>query len=200
MKRTALVALVVGSLLAACGGVPELPGAASPGASSAATSTSPAAGASPTAASAVASASPAANASLAASASAAPSVAASPAAEAPPRPDAPLTGTVWQWQKSAGGDESTTVGKPQLYTIEFRDDRTIGIRSDCNSAGGTYTLDGQRFRIFVGPQTMVACPNGSLSDKFLAALPAVDSYTLEAGTLELALETDGGVMSFVPAP
>lgn len=203
MKRTALVCVVVGSLLAACASVPEIPGSASTGGSLS--------GASP-AASAAAGASAAASPDVVASASAAapspassaaPSLAAAPSADAigKPDPNAPLTGTVWQWlQIESTVDAATMVSKPNLYTIEFRDDSTIGIRSDCNSAGGTYKTDGSTFNIFVGPQTTAACPDGSLSADFLRELPSVQSFVLDNGTLKLAPTSDGGIMSFVPAP
>lgn len=186
MRRAALVGLAVGMLLAACGGVPEVPGASS------AASPQPAA-------SAPASASVATSA--AAGASAAASTAAGASTDARPVGDVPLRGTVWQWQATAGADGATNpVSKPSLYTVEFRDDGTIGVRADCNSAGGTHSSDGQNLSIFIGPQTEVACPTGSLSDVFLRDLAKVGGYRLQGGTLDLALQTEGGTMSFVPAP
>ena len=198
MKRLALVCVVVGSLLAACAGVPELPGTASSNvAEPSVAASTPAAGASPAAQSAAASA-PAASVPPA-SASAAAS--ASPEAIGRPDPNAPLTGTVWQWLQTENTTAAATkVTRPSVYTIEFRDDQTIGIRSDCNSAGGTFKMDGATFYIYIGPQTTAACPDGSLSAVFLRELPSINSYVMDNGTLRLAPTTDGGIMSFVPAP
>jgi hypothetical protein len=46
--------------------------------------------------------------------------------------------------------------------------------------------------------TLMACPPGSLSDKYIEYLNNVVSHVFEDGNLFLALKFDSGIMKFTP--
>lgn len=111
---------------------------------------------------------------------------------------AELSGTTWQWEKSIyEGDLVVSTNDPSLYTITFNDDGSVAVQLDCNSGGGSYTVDGAN--LTVGPlrSTRMACPEGSQDGVFAEDLAAVVSYTFADGNLHLTLSTDG-VMEFSP--
>ncbi len=135
----------------------------------------------------------------------APSAAATVATETPAAAEAPapkLTGTVWQWEKFidvATGKNNLDVNSPELYTVTFEEGGSVAMRADCNRAAGTYTVDGAKLTVAVGPITLAACSARSLSDMFLIDLTSATSLTLADGKLNLDLMADGGRMVFRPA-
>jgi len=122
------------------------------------------------------------------------------AACAPLPPPVPVTATpsnaitdiVWQWTsvttKPTG--ETTTVAKPQDYTITFRTDGTLSGKADCNNFTGTYS-QASGFSITIGATTMAACAEGSLGQQYLELLSAVVAGGPD-GQGNLALENAGG--------
>jgi heat shock protein HslJ len=87
---------------------------------------------------------------------------------------------------------------PESYTIEFNGDDTYEGMADCNSIAGAYsTGDDGTLTIEQGPSTLVACPEGSLGDVFIASLSQAASYSIEGSTLTLTLTT-GATMEFIP--
>jgi hypothetical protein len=48
--------------------------------------------------------------------------------------------------------------------------------------------------------TRALCPPGSLSDRYLAHLARVASWTVRDGRLHLATRADGAILEFQPAP
>ena len=87
-------------------------------------------------------------------------------------------------------NETTTVAKPQNYTITFRDDGTLSGKADCNNFTGTYSQEGG-FTITLGATTMAACGEGSLDQQYLELLSAVVAGGPD-GQGNLALENAGG--------
>ena len=89
-------------------------------------------------------------------------------------PSNTITDIVWQWtsvtNKPTG--ETTTVAKPQDYTITFRTDGTLSGKADCNTFTGTYS-QASGFSITIGATTMAACAEGSLGQQYLELLSAV---------------------------
>ena len=85
-----------------------------------------------------------------------------------------ITDIVWQWTSVSNQTtkETTTVAKPQDYTITFRDDGTLSGKADCNDFTGTYSQAGG-FTIKLGATTMAACGEGSLDQQYLELLSAV---------------------------
>jgi hypothetical protein len=74
----------------------------------------------------------------------------------------------------------------------------VSIKADCNNAGGSYTGDGSRLTIQIGPMTMAACPPESRSDQFVQLLGGAAIYFFEEDNLYIDLMADGGTMAFAP--
>jgi hypothetical protein len=74
----------------------------------------------------------------------------------------------------------------------------VDIKADCNNAKGTYTTDGSKISIVVGPMTLAACPPGSRSDEFIKHLGFAAISFFQDGDLFIDLMADGGTMQFSP--
>jgi heat shock protein HslJ len=110
-----------------------------------------------------------------------------------------LVGPVWQWEQTLMNNGDRFIpDNPGNYTVQFLPDGTVAVQADCNQVGGSYTLDGSRITIELGPSTMAACPEGSLSDQFLANLSAANIYFFNEGNLFIDLMFDSGTMRFSP--
>jgi heat shock protein HslJ len=108
-----------------------------------------------------------------------------------------LTGVVWQWEEFQSSDETVVKPEnPEAYTLQFLEDGKLTIQADCNQVMGTYTVDGSSLTIEALAMTRMACPPGSLSDKYIEYLNNVVSYTFQDGDLYLALKMDAGIMKF----
>jgi len=85
------------------------------------------------------------------------------------------------------------------YTITFTDATNAQIKADCNSVGATYTTAANNaITITLGPSTLVACPQGSMADQFLAGLTNASTYAISGSDLTLTLK-DEGTLQFVAA-
>ena len=74
------------------------------------------------------------------------------------------------------------------YTITFNDDGTWDGQADCNQVSGTYTIEGQAIlTIALGPSTMAACAEDSLSDRYLEALVTTTTYSIAENQMTLTL-------------
>ena len=108
-----------------------------------------------------------------------------------------LTGKNWQWSASTttAPVSLSVVPTPEDYTIEFKSDGTFAAKADCNQVAGSYTTgDGGAMTITPGPSTLVACPEESLADLYMAGLAATESYAITEG--QLVLTTSDGTMTF----
>ena len=82
------------------------------------------------------------------------------------------------------------------YTIEFKSDGTFSAKADCNTTSGTYTTTSSGgLTIAPGPTTLVACPEGSLSPQYIAALGNAASYAVANSQLTITLK-DGGTLVY----
>jgi heat shock protein HslJ len=127
---------------------------------------------------------------------AAPAASAAPSASATPE----LTGPAWQWLQTQSGDGTLLViHAPERYTVQFVPDGTVAVQADCNSGSGTYTAEGSSLRIAVKTLTQMACPPGSLSEKFVASLNAAGTYVFADGNLFINMQMDSGDMKFAAA-
>ena len=108
------------------------------------------------------------------------------------------TGHVWAWQATTGADP-LQIDPSVAYTVEFREDGGYLIQADCNSARGGYSIDGTTLSMRPGPMTLSACPEGSLSARFLDLISKVNAFERTEDLLTLQL-SDGGTMDFVPLP
>lgn len=96
---------------------------------------------------------------------------------------------VWQWTSVTDPNGVTTpVENPENYYLVLLDDSTYAFRADCNNGAGSYTLSGSSLILAPGPITLAACPEGSLSDQFVAYLGAITGYSFDDnGNLVLTL-------------
>ena len=75
------------------------------------------------------------------------------------------------------------------YTLTFNDDGTFDAKADCNQVSGTYTIvDKSVLTMTVGPSTLAACPEGSLSDEYVQLLGDVKTYSIAGDQMTLTLE------------
>ncbi len=109
-----------------------------------------------------------------------------------------IVGVLWKWVKFLGSDDTTVVvDDPDKYTLELLPDGQLRIQADCNSASGTYTLDGAGgLTLELGPTTLAECEPGSLYDEYLEMLGWVRTYVLEGDQLVLNMMADGGDLFF----
>ena len=128
--------------------------------------------------------------------------------EALPEPTPPaglapaIIGAPWQWVATLYNNDTKAVPEnPENYLLELLPEGQITVRADCNTATGTYTLDGDQLSINVTASTMMACPPGSLADQFIEGLNAAQSYMMDGEDLIIVLKLDTGSMRLkVPEP
>ncbi|MFQ4139879.1 META domain-containing protein [Nodosilinea sp. PGN35] len=114
----------------------------------------------------------------------------------------PLTGSVWELQQIQMNDDTLlTANPPQNYTAEFAKDGQVFVRADCNRAIGQFTEfpDG-RIAITLGPTTLAACPEGSISSQFLQAMNDANIYFFQNNDLFIDLKLGSGTMQFSGTP
>jgi heat shock protein HslJ len=111
-----------------------------------------------------------------------------------------LTGKTWQLTaltKRVAGNQGVVPEADQAnYTIEFKSDGNYQAKADCNQTSGTYTTtsDGG-LTIEPGPTTLVACPEGSLSEQYIQSLTIASSYAIVDGKLTITLK-DGWTLEY----
>ena len=107
-----------------------------------------------------------------------------------------LSGKTWQLtaltHRVAGGFGGVPEAEQANYTIEFKSDGNYQAKADCNQVSGAYTTtaDGG-LTIELGPTTLVACPEGSLSDQYIQALGNASSYAIADSLLTITLKDEG---------
>jgi heat shock protein HslJ len=112
-----------------------------------------------------------------------------------------LQGVTWQWQGSLYNDDSEAApDDPSRYTIEFADDGTAAIQADCNSIGAEYEANDGELSVVLGPSTLVACEEDSLSQRFMLDLEGAAGYFFDdEGLLRIDIKFDTGTMTLAPA-
>lgn len=112
-----------------------------------------------------------------------------------------ITQGLWLWQRTEMSDDSiVTAPDPSAYTVTFTADGRLTVQADCNRAVGTYTRQGAQLTLRLGPTTLAACPQGSLSSRFLRDLGDVVTFVFDGPQLALNLKVDGGNMIFAAQP
>jgi heat shock protein HslJ len=108
----------------------------------------------------------------------------------------------WEWTSAQiSGNEEQPVDNPTSYAVFYSEDGTFQFQADCNSGGGSYTVDGGfngSLLMQAGPMTLAACPPESRSDEYLGYLHAAQDYRLQPGgiVMELVLPAGGGTIFF----
>ena len=110
---------------------------------------------------------------------------------------AELRGTTWKWTGMTTPVETIAVDAPERYTIAFPEEGRIALRADCNRGSEQYSVGADR-RIAFGPivLTRVACPPGSLSDRYVREVERATSFFIKDGALFLELPVDSGTLRF----
>ena len=113
-----------------------------------------------------------------------------------------IIGAPWQWVATLYNNDTKAVPEnPENYLVELLSEGQLTVKADCNTAAGTYTLDGSQLSINVTASTMMACPPGSLADQFIKDLNAAQSYLMDGEDLIIVLKLDAGSMRLqVPGP
>ena len=109
-----------------------------------------------------------------------------------------LTGKAWQWNSwtTVTPQTKSDVPDPASYTVEFREDGTFQAKADCNTVSGTYiTSSSQALKITLGPSTLAACGDDSLSATFVEKLGLATGYTFFRSEMTINLQ-DLGTMQF----
>jgi heat shock protein HslJ len=121
-----------------------------------------------------------------------------PAAAVPAAGTANAAGT-WRWDSLISAADKISVDQPERYTLELQGGGKALVRADCNRGQAAYKLDGRTIAIKVSGMTKVACPPGSLSERYLKALDAAVVQRIRGDNLFLDLAGAGGTMKFVRA-
>jgi heat shock protein HslJ len=113
---------------------------------------------------------------------------------------ASLTGKTWQLTAITTKVPAFQGVVPQAdqskYTIEFKTDGTYSAKADCNTTSGSYTTTASGgLTIQAGPTTLAACPEGSMSSEYVAALPKATSYAIASGVLKIT-GSDQGTLEY----
>jgi heat shock protein HslJ len=110
-----------------------------------------------------------------------------------------LVGYVWMWLEFL--ENNDTITQPDIpgnYTLDFLPDGTLNVLADCNSASGTYTVNGNQLDMEILASTLAACPPESLSDEYLQLLNDAVAYIREGDFLYIDIMFDTGTMKFFP--
>jgi heat shock protein HslJ len=106
-----------------------------------------------------------------------------------------IIGAPWQWAGTLYNDgTAVTPSNPENYQVELLPEGQLKLKADCNTAAGTYTLDGDHISIEVTTSTMMACPEGSLADEFIKDLNAAQFFMMDGEDLIFVLKLDTGNM------
>ena len=93
------------------------------------------------------------------------------------------------------GTTPTTIDDPSKYTLEFQDEGRIGVKSDCNTCGGPYSVSGSTIEIGPVVCTKVFCGDTSRDQAFVRALDKARTASVDDN--ELTIVGEGVRLNFV---
>jgi heat shock protein HslJ len=108
-----------------------------------------------------------------------------------------ITGQTWHLTSITTIQRQAIVPAEDMatYTITFNDDGTWDGQADCNQLSGTYTIEGEAIlTIVLGPSTMAACGEDSLSDRYVEALTTTTTYSIAENQMTLTLADNGELL------
>jgi heat shock protein HslJ len=108
-----------------------------------------------------------------------------------------ITGQTWHLTSITSVQRQEIVPAEDMvsYTITFNDDGTWDGQADCNQISGTYTIEGEAIlTITLGPSTMAACPEDSLSERYVEALVTTTTYSIAENQMTLTLGDNGELL------
>lgn len=105
---------------------------------------------------------------------------------------------VWVWENTvlAGEDEDKEPATAGDFELTLSDDGMIGVNTDCNNAGGRYTLNNGALNISDDMVRTAMYCEGSMEDDFLSDLLGMTVLEVNANTLRLANGDESVVMNF----
>ena len=113
---------------------------------------------------------------------------------------ADLVGITWQLTLFQDGTAApVAVAEPARYTLRFGNDGLAAVMSDCNSCGGSYSLDGAVFRAGPFACTRAFCGATSLDPAYPAALEKARAVTQETPA-QLTIHGDGVTLVYRSQP
>ncbi|HET9316834.1 MAG TPA: META domain-containing protein [Vicinamibacteria bacterium] len=108
-----------------------------------------------------------------------------------------LTGGVWRLSsmRLAGATSSFVPDDASRFTVEFGPDGVIGVRADCNSCGGTYSLRGDRLDVPGMACTLALCatPQGGEFANLIEGTATLD----KDGEGRLQIASPDGIVTLV---
>ena len=125
--------------------------------------------------------------------------AAAQAAAVPVRGGAATTMGSWRWEGVISSADKISIEQPERYTLELQGGGKALVRADCNRGQATYKLDGRAVAIKISGMTKVACPPGSMSERYTKSLEAAVGQRIRGDNLFLDLPGEGGTMKFLRA-
>jgi heat shock protein HslJ len=105
----------------------------------------------------------------------------------------------WRWEGLVSPADKVAIDQPERYTLELQGGGKALVRADCNRGQAAYKLDGRAIAIKISGMTKVACPPGSLSERYVKALESAVGQRIRGDNLFLDLPGEGGTMKFVRA-
>jgi heat shock protein HslJ len=108
-----------------------------------------------------------------------------------------LTGVVWQWIPSAGGNATPAIWTG-VYTVAFDQNGSVAVGADCNRGKSTYLTNGGALAIRGIAVTRVQYPEGTLAGQFVAGLQSATAYSVGGG--KLTITTSSGDWTFTAQP
>jgi heat shock protein HslJ len=123
---------------------------------------------------------------------------------APTAAAVPVAGTVnatgtWRWEGIVTSADKIVIEQPERYTLELQGGGKAVVRADCNRGQAAYRFDGRAIAIKISGMTKVACPAGSMSERYVKSLESAVGQRIKGDTLFLDLPGEGGTMKFVRA-
>lgn len=95
-----------------------------------------------------------------------------------------ILATTWRLQSiDQPGKATIVVGTPERYTLRMDENGQAGIRADCNSCSGRYTLSGDSLDLSLLACTLAFCAEGSLDGTFMAILSGRPRVRVEGSAL-----------------
>jgi heat shock protein HslJ len=108
-----------------------------------------------------------------------------------------LTMKSWGWVKTTYNNNTMITPKiPSTFILTFTNKATFSASTDCNGAGGEYSINGTKITLTKMMSTMMYC-EGSQEQDFTKMLQEVNGYLFTSkGELILTLKNDSGSMIF----
>lgn len=109
---------------------------------------------------------------------------------------APFVNSTYRWIARAGS-QSISVPSPDRYTITFDRNGTYGLRADCNTGRGNFTVNGTKVKVSPANLTKTFCGDASLDKTYTTALGQVTGYEMDAqGRLILIMVSPNERLTF----